>query len=593
MTSIRLPHSTRQLLDLIWQGLGRLNLLNPKLLITLTVLLFATDVLYEGQRYPEILPRLLWVSPALIAVFVLTLMPFVWLVKRIKSESFKAVFLLFWVMVGAALKSFLFMYFLHPETYVAKFQDRVAGDLTIAGLYIVIAAVIFNAYEYHANVVFELNQASTRLAEQRETRIEVASEVEKELQDRAQSALLGELEKISQSNKAVLNSAESAALKLQIQSLIGNQVRPLSRELLAQVEVLRSKKVEEIQESRFGDLLKLGFNPRLDSSFIASYVISIPNILVTIASKVDWSASLILLVISASYPLIGWALSRLFPNRGMSWLASSILTGIVSLLAYIPTGLYLNSLSQEYPPVSITTFSAAGVLVFTALAATAWFALQRNREEKAAEILRVNAETRHEIDLLDQALWVAKRKWSYIIHGTVQGALSVASSRLEMATKFDENLKQQVHSDIERAKSVLTNPPNFARPAREMFAEIADAWRGVCDFEYQISPSAEKSLADSHTSATCLIEITKELISNASRHGKATKFWINAYLDSEGDMSLVAGNNGKPGERSYSSGLGHEMISQLTRNWSASGLNYNHFNATLPLPRNKSDKSNF
>ena len=134
MTSIRLPHSTRQLLDLIWQGLGRLNLLNPKLLITLTVLLFATDVLYEGQRYPEILPRLLWVSPALIAVFVLTLMPFVWLVKRIKSESFKAVFLLFWVMVGAALKSFLFMYFLHPETYVAKFQDRVAGDLTIAGL---------------------------------------------------------------------------------------------------------------------------------------------------------------------------------------------------------------------------------------------------------------------------------------------------------------------------------------------------------------------------------------------------------------------------------------------------------------------------
>lgn len=588
MTAIRLPDSTRNLLDQIWQGLGRLNLLNPKFLMTFTVLLFMTDVLYEGQRYPEILPRLLWVSPALIAVFVLTLIPFIWLVRGIKSESFKAIFLLFWVMVGAAAKSFLFMYFLHPDTYMEKFQDRVAGDLTIAGIYVVVAAVIFNAYDFHVKVVKDLNTASARLAEQRETRVEVASEVEAELQEKAQSALVGELEKISHSSKSVLNAAESASLKLQIQALIANQVRPLSRELMAQVEVLRSKKVEEIKESRFGDLLQLRFNPKLDASFVASYVISIPNILVTIASKVDWTASLLLLGISISYPVLSRSLQRLFPNRATSWFTASALTALVSISSYIPIGFYLYWLSLSYPAVAITTFSAPGVLLFTALASTAWFALQRNREEKAAEILRINAETRHEIDLLDQALWVAKRRWSYIIHGTVQGALSVASSRLEMASKIDEALKQQVHSDIERAKAVLTNPPNFARPAREMFDEIADAWRGVCDFEYQISPSAEKRLENSQTSATCLVEIAKELISNASRHGGASKFWLNAYLDSNGDISLVAGNNGKPGERAYSSGLGHEMISQLTRDWSASGRNYNHFNATLPLPRNKS-----
>lgn len=591
MKAIRLPETTSYLLKQIWKGLARLNPLNPRLLISLAVMLFITDILYEGQRYPEIIPRLIWVSPLLILIFILTLMSYVWLVKKIKSESKRSISLLMWVTVSASLKSFLLMLLIHPETYLAKFQERIAGDLTISGLYIVIAAVIFNAYDFHVKVVNELNEASTRLEEQREVRVEVATEIENELQEKAQSALMGELEKISQSSKAVLNAAESAALKLQIQSLIRNQVRPLSRELLAQVEVLRLKKVERIKESRYGDLFKLGFIPRKDSSYIASFVISIPNIIATIATKASLSPTLALLLISISYPVIGRSLQKLLPNRRVSWSVSSLYVLLVSFTAYIPTGAYLYWLSQSYEAVSITTFSALGVLALTGLAASAWFSLQRNREEKAAETLRLNAETRHEIDLLDQAMWVAKRKWSYIIHGTVQGALSVASSRLEMATKFDEDLKKQVEADIDRAKRVLKRPPSFARPPRELFDEISEAWSGVCDFEYQISQSAEKKLENSQTSTTCLVEIAKELISNASRHGGASKFWVNVYLDAEGDLSVVAGNNGKPGERTYSSGLGHEMISQLTRNWSSTGQNYNHFAATIPMPRVGSNMS--
>jgi hypothetical protein len=71
-------------------------------------------------------------------------------------------------------------------------------------------------------------------------------------------------------------------------------------------------------------------------------------------------------------------------------------------------------------------------------------------------------------------------------------------------------------------------------------------WEGVCSFSYQISSSAEKSLNQSPTSTICFIEILKELVSNASRHGGATKFWLNAYLNPEGDLEMIAGNNGKP-----------------------------------------------
>jgi signal transduction histidine kinase len=258
---------------------------------------------------------------------------------------------------------------------------------------------------------------------------------------------------------------------------------------------------------------------------------------------------------------------------------------LVSIIAYLPTGYVIYLLAQQYVLVGLTTLTACGVLLFTNIASTAWFALQRSRDENAAEILRVNAEIRHELDLLDQSVWVAQRKWSYIIHGTVQGALTVAASRLEMANKLDDKLKEAVRADIERAKSVLASPPNFARPLDELMQEIVQTWEGVCDFEYQISPSAISALASSQTSTICLVEITKELISNAKRHGEATKFWLNAHLDQNGDLAVVAGNNGNSKSAAENSGLGMEMISQLTRSWKFTGSDFTNFTTVLPMPR--------
>jgi len=77
-----------------------------------------------------------------------------------------------------------------------------------------------------------------------------------------------------------------------------------------------------------------------------------------------------------------------------------------------------------------------------------------------------------------------------------------------------------------------------------------------------------------------------ELVSNASRHGGASKFWLNAYLNSEGDLSIVAGNNGKVMSGELSTGLGFEMITKLTKNWSLTGTTSGSFSAILPMPRN-------
>lgn len=580
------PRSSSSLASLVNTGLSRLELRNPRLLGFLAVTLFLTDIGYEGQRSFGVFPLLFLFSPISIVAFLVVFLGLFLVVNKMQSNGVKAFAIVVITAIAAAAKSLVLMLLLHQENFAVNLQQRIAGDLTIAILYILIAAAIFNAYNNHLRVVAELNRVTARLLEQKNTTIAVADEVEAELQKRANSSLGSELDKIASSNEKVMDAGESAALKIQIQALVRNQVRPLSRELQARVQILRSIVPPELEPSKSRNLWKLKVVPNLDSSFVASYVIAMPNIFFTILSKADFWSSLIVLWISISYPILGRLIQFALPGKRISVSNALNIPAVASLAAYLPTGIAIYILGLHYPLVGLTTFTAGGVLMFTAICSTAWFALQRTREENAAEIKKVNSEIKHELDLLDQAVWVAQRKWSYIIHGTVQGALTVASSRLEMSAKPDEKLKLAVRADIERAKTVLSSPPNFDRPLKELLGEIVDTWQGVCDVEYQIAPSAHLALEKSKTSITCLIEIVKELVSNASRHGGASKFWLNAYLNSEGDLSIVAGNNGKVMSGELSTGLGFEMITKLTKNWSLTGTASGSFSAILPMPRN-------
>ena len=585
MSGASSPTSPKSLSSLVATGLGRLNVFQPRLLIAISIILFMTDIGYELQRDPAVFPLVIPFSLISIVVFLLALAgPFFW-IRKMGTNAGRAIGLLLATLAAATVKSFLLMFLLHGESYLQKFQERILGDLTIATLYILVTAAMFHAFNNHLQVAEELNRVSVRLLEQKNTRIEVASEVELELREKANSTLDAELNRISAASERIFDPVESSALKLQIQALVRNQVRPLSRELQAKVQVLRSITPPESEIKGAKSLRKLRVIPRIDSSFIASYAVAIPNVLLTILSKSDLPATLFVAAVSVSYPLLGRIIQFTFSRKRIPVASALVTPALVSLIAYLPTGYVIYQLAEQYELVGFTTLTACGVLLFTNIASTAWFALQRSRDENAAEILRVNAEIRHELDLLDQSVWVAQRKWSYIIHGTVQGALTVAASRLEMANKLDDKLKEAVRADIERAKSVLASPPNFARPLDELMQEIVQTWEGVCDFEYQISPSAISALASSQTSTICLVEITKELISNAKRHGDATKFWLNAHLDHNGDLAVVAGNNGNSKSSTENSGLGMEMISQLTRSWKFTGPDFTNFTTVLPMPR--------
>lgn len=580
-----LPKSTVELAQQFWTGLQKINPSNPKILALLAILLFITDVGYEGQRTPDKPIQLIGFSLLSIVVFFIIYFALVYPARRLRNPSARGLVQIF-VVVGAEIaKSATLIGLLHPGEFEGRYFERLPGDITIAALYWLIAGVITTSFDEHSLAITELNRASKKLEEKRDTRIFSAAEAEEELHQKANQALMVELDRLSKLSESVLDSAETSQLKLQIQSLIRNQVRPLSRELRSRVEILQSHKPITATVTRFSHIRSLSYSPASDTSLVASYFIAIPNIFFTVLSKTTLMNSLLILAISFSYPLIGRVSQLLLTKRRLPVAKGMGICASLSLVAYLPTGLIIYMIAPGFPLLGVTAFTAGGVLVLTALLGSAWFMLQRERLEKVEAINRINRQTKHEMDLLDQAIWVAQRKWSYLIHGTVQAALTVAASRLEMSKRPDESLRIAVRSDIERARRALLEPPEFNVDVNQLFGEVAATWQGVCEFDFQISTSVMEALGRSSTSSTCFVEIIKELISNANRHGGATKFWLNAYLNIDGDLEIVAGNNGKPMGGDISSGLGLQMISELTKNWTFERDKAKGFFAVLPLPR--------
>lgn len=576
-----LPDSGRAPLSLMWTSLKKIDPLSPKLILLLAILLFLTDMGYEGQRSPDRLPELALFSVASILIFFAIYFGMVFLTKSVQNRTVKGIALFSIVIIAEICKSAVLIFVFRTEVFVEHFLERLPGDISLAALYWLIAGVIRSTSDDHLLAVSELNRSFQRLYQQRSLTLKTASEVEQDLHEKASSVLLSDLDRLASLSREIMDAAKASEVKLEILRLIRNQVRPLSQELRVRVEVLESLNPSEAPSTKLGSLRSI---PRQDASYIVSYLIAMPNIFSTFISKTDLITSLLLLLASVSYPFLGRLVQNFLPKRKFSIASSLIVCGIVSAICYLPFGFVISFFASQWQELLITVFTAGAVLLLTCLVSTSWFTLQRQRLEILEQIKQINREAKHEFDLLDQSIWVAQRRWSFLIHGTVQAALTVAASRLELSRRPDDQLRVQVESDITRAKDILTNPPEFSGDARVLLDEIVATWEGVCSFSYQISFSAEKSLNQSATSTICFIEILKELVSNASRHGGATKFWLNAYLNPEGDLEMIAGNNGKPVPNDISAGLGFQMITDLTRDWEinrkAAG-----FSATLPMPR--------
>jgi signal transduction histidine kinase len=218
----------------------------------------------------------------------------------------------------------------------------------------------------------------------------------------------------------------------------------------------------------------------------------------------------------------------------------------------------------------------------------AWPAsLDEDRIEARNRLEHVNQDLKHELSLFDQQLWLARRQWQFIVHGSVQAALTAALTRLQ-SPECDQATLALVSQDLQRAEKALMAPPVHKIDLPASLAELQTTWRGICDIRLKITERATRALQGNNDACICVNEIVKEAVSNAVRHGQAKT--VTVEIDREGDVSLAikVSNDGLPIKVRPAAGVGSRLIKELTTSWSlgsskASGLTV--LAASLPLAK--------
>jgi anti-sigma regulatory factor (Ser/Thr protein kinase) len=355
-----------------------------------------------------------------------------------------------------------------------------------------------------------------------------------------------------------------------LKDTIENKVRPLSQDFHQRAITLGSTSIFDANVN-----LKVSRFPR--TFVLSKSIMPLSNLLGMVAAigsvaymlqggAAGWSAfavSIPTLVVFGSAKLLT---SKLKPTS--AWLNTSVLLLLSLAAAYLDL-LALRLLSPNYQHedlMDVTVFASAVLMAF---GTTYYRTLELNRFAIEARMLQLNLELKRELAMFEQQIVATSKRWSYTLHGTVQAALVAAITRLSTADEHSTELVSEVLSDLERIEQVIQKPVNAEIDINQELKELGSSWKNICDIETALSKAAEAKLNTSTTTKFCLIEIAKEAVSNAYRHGSASNVWISIHASEHDSIELIVRNNGKyRAKKSAKKSLGTKMLDEMATEWS-------------------------
>jgi two-component sensor histidine kinase len=239
----------------------------------------------------------------------------------------------------------------------------------------------------------------------------------------------------------------------------------------------------------------------------------------------------------------------------------------MALISSGVTCLYLASIHLDM----VLLLSMFGVLILSGTLAPVMFAhatiRQKTQFELEAQIENELSKIAKENSLFAQRVWVFRKRWLLLLHGTVQSAVTAAVNRLQSTEEIDELTVQLVKQDLLRAERAINSEPSSEINFDSAMKELRDVWTGICDVEVQISERARRALLRNSDSAFCVNEIAKEAISNAVRHGTAHKAKIDIDRIEDDLLHIEISNDGISPRNSGMPGIGSQMLDEICLCW--------------------------
>lgn len=283
-------------------------------------------------------------------------------------------------------------------------------------------------------------------------------------------------------------------------------------------------------------------------------------------------------------------LAKLFTSRILhyTWFGFALafpIGGLVGASTFVVQSFGFVNLPEEFPLQAALFLALSYPSVYMIAVAN----LQNTRatsqlREVVAELKLLNSQLR-------QQVWLDQKMLATELHGSLQASLHAAALQLAQIEKPTTKDLEKVKSAVELALSTLGETAYLeGQTFEELLEDISLVWEGSCEIDYKINPAALAALKQDQRCARCAIEVARESITNAIKHGQATKISLEIGK-TRGLISLKVINNGANPER-LEPGLGSNIVAELTH--TAKLIQKDGkvvFTATIPLSLEGADAS--
>ena len=300
---------------------------------------------------------------------------------------------------------------------------------------------------------------------------------------------------------------------------------------------------------------------------------------------VTTSVTVALLAFIPIFLAYGWGVALMFTagllivGSALLWAANRLLAGlfplptaargILMLVLLGVIGLVVGLLAEALLPTEEVTFLVAPALGLGFLFFGLGFALARSlaRELRRTleELEEADARLAWRVARLGLTQWAQGSRFARALHGPVQGLVTVAIARLRESPHEAE----RILADLRWSLLQALEGGDHGLAWRDGVERVTSAWSGFCDVRLTAQGSCQAVLDADEVCRDMALEILAEAVSNAVRHGGATR--VTADVSCAGDrVIIVLTDNGAwaPESTGGLPGLGTRVLDACTLEWS-------------------------
>jgi len=441
---------------------------------------------------------------------------------------------------------------------------RVGSGAIFVVTVLTVIAVSIAVLDQHTATVHELELRQQELVLLQDSMGARVEEATSRLRQFVKDAVSPKISAITESLDALKSGTDKSSALLSLQKYVDDELRPLSHRIAHEHnslgEVFVGASVRRKVSFPTSIDLASSLRPLVSTLlFFLTFAAAASRTLDPLHSVLFDIPCLILLL------LYFYSLQAVFAGRTLS---RKICTVLVFVLFGMTGPLVIGILTVTISQVPLHVSLPIAIIGFVyGLANLMYTIATAQRDELAKQLETTILALSQNVALLRQREWIARRRISLVVHGTLQSSLNAAAVKLGATSDVTHEMIDVIRFDIEHALDRIQNDQiaEFSFPAAQN--ELSHIWRGTIEIRWHVDLEAYRALNANPATSECLGEVVSEAIGNAARHGGATKLDIHIKLS---DLVVVIRviDNGHSTNAGITHGLGSELFNDVCTKWS-------------------------